>query len=139
MASTAPIGGVRDVTPSRALQLGGSNIHNPSLQTVGIDADITEWHPVPGGLHVVTLTAGRQFTIDDTSNPLPYDLKIGEGFKFWVQNVSGGAFTCTVAVGGNVSAGAGTLTATQNNTRGYILTRTGALTHVLNTVGAGAH
>lgn len=140
MASTAPIGGIRDTTANRSLQIGSAPIAGAaSIVTVGQDAAISPFQPNPGAVHINVPTAARTWTITDAAVPLPYDLKIGEGFWFVVQNDSAGANTITLAVGGNVVAGPGALTVAQDNSRMFVLSRTSATAHTLTSLAAGDH
>lgn len=138
---TTPIGSVRDVTPNRSIQLGGTIPGSCSFHTIGgADADVSPFYPVPGGFHSRTTAyaAGRTWTITDAAVALPYDLKTGEGFIFWVQNESGN--TITLAGAGSVTADANvTLTAANNNTTLFALIRTSATAHVLTRFGTLTH
>ena len=131
--SVAPIGSVRDATANRAFSVAprpGAS----SVQVMGGDIDRPFFCPVPAGIHTVALAAaGRQWTITNAAAALPYDLAVGEGFWFAVQN--NGASTITLAVAGGVSAGAGTITVPTARVRLFVLTRTGDATYQLDTLG----
>lgn len=131
--STTPIGDVRDITASRSdTKVGSVSI------VVMPDAANTAWSPVPGAVHTFATVAGaRTLTITDASSRLAYDLKVGEGFHFWIQNE--GANTITVARAGNVAAGAGTLTVATTTTRHFVLARTSATAYQLTTLGVASH
>lgn len=137
--STAPIGGVRDVVANRSFVTGGAGIGSTSVQVISSgDTAITTFCPTPGAIHTfagTALTAGRTWTITDAVSALPYDLKIGEGFLFFVQHNNTGNFAITIGVGGNVAAGVGTMTIAQNRTRIFSLTRISNLVHQLDTLG----
>lgn len=134
MASTAPIGSVRDAVPNRSILCGGVIAGSTSTQAIPAGAQAT-FYPTQGGIHTVAANAaGVTYTITDAAAPLPYDLRIGEGFIFYVQN-NDAADTITFAVGGNVAAGAGTLTVAGASTRIFALTRTSNLVHQLTTLG----
>ena len=137
MASTAPIGSFRDAIPNRSILSGGLISQSTSVVTEP-DAAKTFFNPVQGALHTVASTAAVTWTITDASAPLPYDLKIGEGFLFFIQN-NDGADAITVAVAGNVTAGAGTFTVPSARTRIFSLTRISNLVHQLNTLGVLTH
>lgn len=147
MATSTPIGSVRDITPNRAIQLGSMPVAGAtSIQVMGGDIARPNFTPVPGGIHTVAVAAaGRTWTIDDTTVPLPYDLKVGEGFWFIVQN--NGANTITLAAAGgtsSVTAGAGTLTVATGTSRFFMLCRVpptspNTLAHVLTTFGTLTH
>lgn len=131
--SVAPIGSVRDATANRAFSVAprpGAS----SVQVMGGDIDRPFFCPVPSGVHTVaTAAAGRTWTITNAAAALPYDLAVGEGFSFAVQN--NGANTITLAVAGGVSAGAGTITVPTARVRLFVLTRTGEATYQLDTLG----
>lgn len=131
--STTPIGDIRDITASRSdVKVGSVSI------VVMPDAANTAWSPVPGAVHTFAVTAaGRTLTVTDAASRLAYDMKIGEGFHFWVQN--SGASTVTIAVAGTVAAGAGTLTVATNTTRHFVLVRTAAAVYQLTTIGTATH
>lgn len=139
MASTVPVGGKRDVIPSRIYSSASSAIPGASsIQVLGGDIDRPAFYPTAGGVHTVAVAAaGRTFTITDAAVPLPYDLKIGEGFSFIVQN--NGASTITLARAGNVVAGSGTLTVATNTSRMFFLCRTSQTAHQLTTFGTLTH
>lgn len=132
-------GSVRDAIPARTVQAGDGGIAGAcSVQVIGSDADNTSFYPSPGGLHTVaTAAAGRTWTITNASKPLPYELPIGVGFQFSIQN--NGANTITLAVAGTVAAGAGTLTVPTNRTRIFCLSRTTATVYKLDTLGVLTH
>lgn len=131
--ATVPVGSVRDHTPNRAIQRGGYQVGSCSIQTEP-DGAVTGWTPRPGACHVFATVAGaRALVITDATTKLPYDLAVGEGFQFSVQN--NGANTITISGAGNVSAGAGTLTIATTTTRLFILSRTGASTYRIDTLG----
>lgn len=134
MASTAPIGSVRDVVADRAKSTYASG---SSLQVIP-DVALSPWTPIPGAVHTMAVNTTRTLTITDAAVPLPYDLKVGEGFIFYVQN-NDGANTLTIAVAGNVTAGAGTYTVAAARTRIFALNRTSATAHVLTTLGVLTH
>jgi hypothetical protein len=127
-------GSVRDVTSNRALLNGGTLPLSTGIQVVGIDADQATFTPVIGAIHTVAVAAaGRQWTMTAASAQAVYDLKVGEGFLFIVQN--NGANTITLAAGAGVTAGAGTLTVLSARTRIFAFTRTGNATYQLDTLG----
>ena len=109
-----------------------------SMQVMGGDIARPLFYPVPGGIHTVAVAAaGRAWVITDAAVALPYDLKVGEGFFFIVQN--NGASTITLSGAGNVTAGAGTLTVATNTSRFFMLSRTSATAHTLTTFGTLTH
>mgnify|MGYP001434029905 FL=1 len=102
--------------------------------------DIDPWSPIPDGIHLCVPTAARAWKITEAVLA-SYNLQIGEGIQFWIQNNSGGAFAITLTSSGSpyVTGGAGTFTIAQANTRHFILTRTSATVHTLTTTGTLAH
>lgn len=134
MASTAPIGSVRDAVANRSILCGGVIAGSCSTQPIPAGAQPT-FYPTQGGIHTVAANAGGvTYLISDAVTALPYDLRIGEGFIFYIQN-NDAADLITMAVGGNVVTGAGTLTVAGASTRIFALTRTSNLVHQLTTLG----
>ena len=120
----------RDVVPDRRVvpSLGAT-----SVQVMGGDIDRATFYPQPGAIHTVaTAAAGRTWTIT-TDSVAALDLSIGAGFLFYVQN--NGANTITLAVSGVVAAGAGTITVPTARVRIFSLTRIGAASYQLDTLG----
>ena len=129
------IGSVRDATPNRSNQNGGTFPAQCAVSVMGGDIDRPTFFPTPGAIHTVAVAAaGRTWTISAAAIPLPYDLKIGQGFLFYVQN--NGANTITLAVTNpGVVAGAGTITVATARTRIFSLTRISDAVHQLDTLG----
>lgn len=131
--ATVPTGSVRDHTPNRSIQRGGWQIGSCSIQTEP-DGAVTGWTPRQGAIHIFATVAGaRALVITDATTRLPYDLAVGEGFQFAVQN--NGANTITISGAGNVTTGAGTYTIATTTTRLFTLTRSTASAYVINTLG----
>ena len=134
--STAPTASVRDVIPNRSFVTGGAGIGSTSVVVLPDPGAATStFFPTPGAVHTVAvLAAPSTWTLTDAVSALPYDLKIGEGFIFYMQN--NGASTLTFACAGNITqGGAGTITVPTSRTRIFSLTRTGAVTYQLHTLG----
>ena len=128
------LGSVRDITANRGLLVGGYTLAEGNVQLITIDAAQAFWTPRAGTLHsFATSAAPRTLTITNAVTALPYDLKIGEGFHFWLQATGGQ--TITVAVGGTVVAGPGTFTTATGSCRHYLLTRTSQTAFQVDTFG----
>ncbi len=120
----------RDVVPDRRVVPG---LGATGVQVMGGDIDRPIFYPQPGAIHTVaTAAAGRAWTIT-TDSVAALDLPIGSGFLFYVQN--NGASTITLAGSGVVAAGAGTLTVATARVRIFALTRIGAASYQLDTLG----
>ncbi len=134
---------VRDTTPNRNLLNGGGTASPVSIVTMSHgDAAIASFTPHRNSIHLAVPTAARAWTILETGLAASYDLKLGEGFSFWVQNDSAGANTITLTVGGGagqIAKGAGTFTIAQATTRHFLIVRTGASTHTIYTTGTATH
>lgn len=137
---SSSLGSIRDATAKPIYQAGVTS--NASVSSVvGLDAAIAAFVPVKNGFYLCVPTAARAWTITEAGMALSSNLAVGEGYFFWIQNNSAGAFTITLTAGGgaNVASGAGTFTAAQATTRQFYIRRTGAATHELTTTGTWTH
>ena len=139
MSYVTPIGSFRDATPNRSILSGGIIAGSTSV-SVQPDGARAAFYPQQGAIHTIAvLAANVTWTITDATVPLPYDLKIGEGFMFSIQN--NGASLLTLAVAGvdangkGTRVGAGTLTVPTARTRIFALTRVSEFVHQLDTLG----
>jgi hypothetical protein len=134
---------VRDVLANRAHLNGVGHALPVSIITLAANGDVPLPAFTPGrnAIHLTVPTVARSYTLTEAAMLASYDLKLGEGFIFWIQNNSAGANTVTLVAGGgvNVTSGAGTFTIAQNTTRQFIIVRTGAATHTLYTTGSATH
>lgn len=111
------------------------------------DADDANFSPRPNTVYLFPdLAANRTLTITSASaalTPLKYEANAGrtsvEGFIFYIQN-DDAAQTVAIAGSGNVSVSAShDVTVTAQATLKVFLTRTGASTWVLRSMGEDAH
>lgn len=136
----------RDVTPNRALNqrnrmiapVGPTIVQALALQTMPV---MSTFYPVAGAVYAFTgvSAAGATITITDANltQPLPFNLKSGEGFSFTVQNVGTGQ-VITLAVGGNVTS-SGTLTVANNTARVFNIVRGNNTTSSVNGAVTASH
>jgi hypothetical protein len=130
----------RDAIASRYFQAGTGQPGAFGVVT-GLDAAIAAFCPVRNSVYLCVPTAARAWTMTEAGVAAGTDLKVGEGFIFYIQNNSAGANTITITAGGgaNVASGAGTFTIAQANTRAFFLRRISSTAHELTTFGTWTH
>ena len=132
--------GVRDYSSNRAFGNGLGAASAVSVITV-VNADDADFTPVPNAIHAITPTAARTLTLLQATASKS-NLRLGEGFVFYIKNNSAGAFSVTLVAGGGVQVtteGTSTLVVAQGETGAFVLSRTSESVHSLSCIGISSH
>jgi len=132
--------GVRDYKSNRSFGNGLGAADAVSLITL-TDAANADFSPVPNGIHSMVPTAARALTITQATASAT-DLRIGEGFRFYIKNDSAGAFSITLVAGGGANVetqGTSTLVIAQGETGVFMLYRSAAAVHGITGLGISSH
>lgn len=132
--------GVRDINANRTFGngVGSASAVSPVILSDVANADFT---PVANGCHIMVPTAARALTITAAS-AAKTNLRVGEGFQFYIHNASAGAFSITLVAGGGANVetlGTTTLVIAQGESGLYSLHRTAAATYGILGLGVNTH
>ena len=132
--------GVRDYSSNRSFGNGLGAASAVSVISLVNDSN-ADFTPVPNAVHAITPTAARTLTLLQATASKS-NLRIGEGFVFYIKNNSAGAFSVTLVAGGGVEVateGTSTLVVAQGETGTFVLNRTSESVHSISCLGIVSH